>query len=194
MSVEKYPAGPQTDRVIVRQAAPGDAAALARIQVSSYQKTYTGILPEQFLGLFSPQKQEMDWRTWLAGERADQTFVAVLDHGETAGYAIGRDEPFDDGPYDVELEAIHVSLPYQRQGVGRQLVAEVATEYKASGRNGLYLWVLADNPAREFYEHLGGDLIASRSWGNNGYFGTEVQEVGYGWQDIDTLLQVARRQ
>jgi hypothetical protein len=46
--------------------------------------------------------------------------------------------------------------------------------------------VFADNPARRFYEALGGQLIKSSQFELGG---TTIDEVAYGWLDIRTLLK-----
>ncbi len=56
-------------------------------------------------------------------------------------------------------------------------------------RSGL-LWVLADNPARFFYQTVGGKLIGRREepiWGVN------VEELAYGWPDLSKAVAILRR-
>ena len=49
----------------------------------------------------------------------------------------------------------------------------------------MMLWVLAGNPARRFYEKLGGRLLtAEKPWSGNEEYGLHVVEVAYTWPDL----------
>ena len=48
------------------------------------------------------------------------------------------------------------------------------------------VWVLADNPARFFYEGLGGRLVAERT---ELFWGADVRERAYGWSDLNTVVR-----
>ena len=47
------------------------------------------------------------------------------------------------------------------------------------------VWVLAGNPSRFFYEALGGAVAGRRK---ENFAGTVLQEIGYGWEDLETWL------
>lgn len=55
-----------------------------------------------------------------------------------------------------------------------------------SGMNTMLLWVVSDNPARRFYEALGGQQIKTERAELGGVM---INEVAYGWTDINTILQ-----
>ena len=75
------------------------------------------------------------------------------------------------------------------QGLGRQLMAATSEGLESQGISSLYLWVLENNPARAFYEKLGGTLVGEKPWRNNSYSGTEIAQVCYGWYDIRPLFE-----
>jgi ribosomal protein S18 acetylase RimI-like enzyme len=156
------------------------------VQVDSYRTTYAGILPAAYLAHFTYAEQEQDWRDWITSQRDDLLYV-VEARGEIVGYTLGRSQLDEDGPYDAELIALHVRRPYQRRGIGHRLVAALAEQLHARGCASLMLWVLEDNPARSFYERLGGRLIGAQDWGGNVEFGIQVREMAYGWSDIQQL-------
>ena len=143
----------------VRRAQTDDCAGLARVQVDSYRTAYAGLVPEDYLAQFTYEEQEQDWRDWLVSHPSDILYVAESDRGEIMGYALGRPGQSNIAPYDSELLALHVRRAYQRQGIGRELLAAMAGELKLQGCLSLMLWVLEKNPARSFYEDLGGRLI-----------------------------------
>ncbi len=167
----------------IRQATTADSAGLAKVQVDSYRTAYAGILPQDYLDLFTYEEQSQDWRELLSGQMDDLLYVAETDAGEVAGYALGRPGVSDFPAYDSELVALHVRLPYQRRGIGRQLAQTVAAQLKANGCASLMLWVLAENQrARQFYERLGGKLLDQTKQSGAG-----ALEIAYGWDDLDNL-------
>jgi hypothetical protein len=49
----------------------------------------------------------------------------------------------------------------------------------------LLLWVLAENPARRFYERLGGQPVSTKTVTIGG---VPLTEVAYGWLDARTII------
>lgn len=165
----------------IREAIIEDAAGIARVQVDSYRASYAGIWPETELVRLSYVEQEQDWRDWISANPGDVLHVAELTAGDIVGYALARCGPTGLALYDSELIALHVLAPYQRQGLGRRLVAATAKELQGRGCKSLVLWVLKENRAREFYERLGGQFLGEQKLSGS------KSEVAYGWPAIDTL-------
>ena len=172
----------------LRLATIKDSAALARVQVDSYQSAYAGILPQDYLDHFTYEEQAQDWRDLFSAGSQDILFVAETGAGEVIGYALGRAGPSNIPPYDGELVSLHVRRSHQRQSVGRRLVVVVAQELEERGCSSLMLWVLAQNPACGFYERLGGQLLGQEKemqyWD-----GDPAIEAAYGWPDIESLCR-----
>jgi hypothetical protein len=51
------------------------------------------------------------------------------------------------------------------------------------------IWVLSANPARFFYEAVGGSAVAER---REAFAGTLLDETGYAWPDLDSWLAIAQ--
>jgi GNAT superfamily N-acetyltransferase len=175
--------------VKIRNAKTEDSAGLARVQVDSYRTAYAPIFPQSYLDHFTYEEQEQDWREWLIDKPDDVLLVAEMD-GEIVGYALGRPGSSEISPYHSELLAAHVRQARQRQGIGSQLIAAVASRLQDQGCRSLILWALAQNPSRALYEKLGGQVVGEKEWGGNEEFGTDVQEVAYGWTDIALLSAI----
>jgi len=171
----------------IRKATAGDSAGLARVQVDSYRTAYAGLLPAEYLARFSYEEQEQDWRRWMHEHPEDVLLVAVGEEQEVAGYALGRPGPAGIAGFDSELIALHVRGLLQRQGLGRRLVAAAAGELKQRGCRSVMLWVLEGNPARGFYERLGGRLLGRQTVTLDE--GVRAVEVAYGWADIESLCR-----
>ena len=157
--------------------------------MDSYLAAYAPILPAEYLGHFTVAEQEQDWRDWFAAGSGEILLVASTNDGELAGYALGKQNPGEIPPYETELGALHVRRENQRRGLGRQLFSAVSRALLSHGSRSLFLWTLDRNPARTWYEKLGGQLIAEKAWENNAEFEVNVFEVGYGWPDLQELIK-----
>lgn len=171
----------------IRPAAPSDSRGIARIQVDSYRSAYEGLLPSAYLEHFTYEEQEEDWNAWLSSRSEQILLVAEYSSAGVIGYALSEPTLDRRSSHDAELLALHVGRASRGQGVGTQLVAATVRELERCQCVSLCLWVLERNPARLFYEKLGGKEVGRRPWVNNEYFGTRVVEVEYGWPDVGCL-------
>jgi len=168
----------------VRSATTQDAPGLAHVQVTSYRTAYAPILPASWLAQFSLEEQTQDWRDLVEADNDEMLYVAEADAGAIVGYALGRPRASGGVQFASELVAMHVLPAYQRQGVGRQLFAATAAHLQQCGCRSLVVWVLALNPARTFYEQVGGGLVGSQRLDIDG---AEIEEVAYAWPEIEQL-------
>jgi len=169
--------------VRIRKATIEDSAGIAGVQVDSYRTAYAGIFPQAYLDQFTYQEQEQDWRDWISSRPEDLLYVAELETGQIVAYVLARPGLCDVPPYDSELVALHVRSIYQRQGVGRRLLAAVAERLAQLGSRSMMLWVLEENRARGFYERLGGRLLDAKQMSGG------QPEVAYGWLAIEALCE-----
>ena len=171
----------------IRTATGRDARAIATVHVVTWQSAYRGIVPEDYLSSLSVENSQTMWEAQLAaaGSSAALIFVAESSEQGVLGFACGGPNRGQESEFDAELYAIYVSPTQQRHGVGRALVKAVALALMGQGRRGLIVWVLSANPARRFYESLGGTFIGERPVmiGAASY-----PEAGYGWDDLRTLI------
>lgn len=79
-----------------------------------------------------------------------------------------------------EVYAIYVLPEYQRQGIGRQLMSMCAEELLRGSMDTLLVWVLEANPARRFYERLGGELVRTGWMESYGVRGKELSQFHWG--------------
>jgi ribosomal protein S18 acetylase RimI-like enzyme len=164
-----------TGVVTIRPARPDDAAAVADIWAQTWQATYAGVMPADFLaGVTGPQgvtRRTDQLARELADERCRQGLIVAETAGpaETSivGYARFGPERDADGPArplpatpadgaKAELYAIYVRPRVWSTGAGRCLLAEVIERVSALRYGTLSLWVLeANTRARRFYERAG---------------------------------------
>ena len=168
----------------IREAQPGDSRGIAVVQLDSWRTNFAGILPDQHLAQFTYDDREAKWRELLCDLGKRLVYVAEDDNGEIAGFVYAGPEGSENPTYPSEIYAIHINRSFHRQGIGRRLIAVAAGRLREQGYPALLLWVLADNPARAFYERLGGRLVGEKT---NDFDGVDVVEVAYGWSDIAEL-------
>lgn len=172
--------------MIVRAANLNDVQAIARIHVDTWYTTYKGIIPDTYLSKLSYQQRESAWQKILDDTTHSNQFVYVAESnsGEIIGFADGGKERTGDRAYDGELYAIYVLEAYQRQGIGCKLALSIANKLSELGFNSMLVWVLADNPACRFYEHIGGQKVYEKQIERGGFM---LKEIAYGWQNIIIL-------
>jgi GNAT superfamily N-acetyltransferase len=173
--------------VHIRTATVQDAAAIAKVHVESWRTTYKGIVPDDFLARLSSAQREQFWRRAVL-DSCSRTVIAVAEEESrgVVGFASGGPERSGDPVYTGELYAIYLLAQHQRRGAGRLLATALVRQLLQDGITALLLWVLAENPARQFYERLGGQPVYAKTVTIGG---APLVEVAYGWRDVHTLLE-----
>lgn len=172
--------GPQRSHsqppLVIRRARPHDAAAIARVYVDSWREAYRGHLPDDFLDALDYATFERHWRRTFAAR--GWAFVATLKE-EVIGIASGgraRRQALASG----EIYVLYVLARHHGRGIGRSLFDACHFELAKRGHAGTLVWVLTSNPARGFYERLGGKEVAENTIEIGG---VQVRETGYLWRD-----------
>lgn len=178
--------------MLIERATPANAAEIARVHVASWRATYRGILPALFLDEMSVSIRADYWGREISDPAAQLiVHVARQANCEIVGFcAAGPERDRLDG-YDGELHALYLLANHQGLGVGKQLFLSGAECLDEQGYNSMALWVLADNPARGFYEHMGGLQVSEQMIE---LAGTQYREVAYGWPALRDMLERNRSQ
>ena len=171
----------------IREASLGDAAAIAQVHVDSWRSTYRGIIPDTILAELSYEQRERQWEETV-GDTEQREFVYVAENPATGiiGFASGGAAlDKSDQLYKGELFSIYIQDAYQHQGLGRRLFLRVVERLIQMKLTSMLIWVLAENPARGFYETLGGRFVKTGSFEIGG---KKIEQVAYGWADITRLI------
>ncbi len=180
------------EEITIRPARPEDAAGIAKVHVDTWRTTYSGIVPDDYLASLSYERHEQGWTRQIKEAAEGNIFIYVAEdnEGRIVGFVSGGPNRNPDPVYKGELYAIYILQAYQGLGIGRKLTLALAQSLFEAGLDSMILWVLAKNPARRFYESLGGQLVKS---GQFEISGVTIEEVAYGWPDIRTLLEDSRQ-
>jgi GNAT superfamily N-acetyltransferase len=166
----------------IRKARIEDAAQIAYVHTQSWKTSYTSIIADDYLNSLDEQQKKEQWVQILNNSDAD-AYVATIGT-EVVGLASGG-RCRSEGTYRSELYALYILQQYQGLGIGRELFKALAISQKEQGMENMMVWVLRDNPARLFYQRMGGLYLYDEqvTIGNIQYI-----EEAYGWTDINTLL------
>jgi L-amino acid N-acyltransferase YncA len=142
---------------VIRPATPADAPAIARVHVVSWRETYAGLMPDDFLERMTNEdmrrRREANWERTIA--QGLET-VLVAEHGGVV-VAFTSAGPARDHPgYGAEVMTLYALRSAQGQGLGQALFRQLVQRLRADGVQNLALWVLADNPTRQWYLRRGG--------------------------------------
>ena len=159
---------------MIRRARPGDAEAIARVHVRTWQGAYAHVFPADQLANLSTEPRVRLWAEYLPRDDAG-IFVSESD-GVVVGFvSVGASR---DAAGEGELYAIYVDPDHWGTGAGRELIRTGEEWLRSHGFQRATLWVLADNPrARRFYEIAGWSLDGTERTGE--HLGVETHEVRY---------------
>ena len=171
------------DEIAIRAARLEDAGPIARLDVETWRTTYAGILSAPYLVGLSPERRAIGWANVIRREPRDVR-VAVTRDGDIVGFgSCGkcRGEP----GFTSEVFTLYVAPDWQNQGIGRRLLLAMFARLVSEGHSSAVIWVLRENPARFFYQRLGGKEVRRKLLPFNG---THVAASGYGWRDLPKFL------
>jgi ribosomal protein S18 acetylase RimI-like enzyme len=139
--------------VRVRDAAPADAAAIARVARASWRETYRDIFARAFIEDFLARAYDeaaLARSAATAATRDDAVFLVAERGGEVVGYL-----QFGNGPRGPELWRIYADPAHFGTGVGSALLAEL--HRRIDGRVDSYVLDVhsRNERGRAFYDRNG---------------------------------------
>ena len=166
----------RNDALVIRRARAMDADAIAKVHVQSWQEAYRGLLPQPYLDQLSLAAHGRQWRRTLAD--GGWAFVAQWED-RVVGFGSGG---LSRGRRDVsgELYLLYVLRACHGRGIGRAVFDACHYELARCGHHGMLVWVLAQNPARRFYERLGGEPAGESEVA---LAGVRLRETAFVWRD-----------
>src|SRR6185312_3299606 len=173
----------QMDEITIRAARLDDAGPIAQVDVETWQAAYAGILTTPYLAGLTTARRETGWTNLIRKEPHDVQVAAAGD-GTIVGFgSCGkcRGEP----DFTSEVFTLYVAPDWQNRGIGRRLLLAMFERLAEQGHGSVVIWVLRENPARFFYQRLGGKEVRRKLLPFNG---AQVAASGYGWRDLPGYL------
>ena len=144
---------------LVRTAKASDAAAIAALQVRSWQAAYRDIVPDAFLDDLAEDAWLERWTEQLAAAGGEGIHQLVsTDAGDGPPRAVAACGPAMKPAAELtgQLYVLYADPPSWGRGHGGALLRRVHELLAADGHAGALLWVAAHNDRSiEFYEHHG---------------------------------------
>lgn len=168
----------------IRPARPEDAKIIAGIEMDTWRATYPGMLPDSVLVGMSERRLTASWSGLLRRWPRD-VLVAVDPREGTVGFGHCGPQRGVAMDYAGEIFTLYVTPDQQGKGIGRRLLLALFARLHDTGHDSALVWVIQANPARFFYERLGGRQIAHRPIPVGGQ---PIEAVAYGWSDIASIL------
>jgi GNAT superfamily N-acetyltransferase len=170
----------------IRHAIIEDAASISRVHVESWRTTYRGIVPDHVLDSLNLERNSIRWREMLSNMGEMKCLlVAENSQGHIIGFAAGGPNRELRTGFNGELYAIYILESYHGRNIGKKLVLKIADWLYRHKYTSMMVWVLEKNPAKHFYESMGG-LFVSKKKIEIGQ--ALLEEVSYGWTDLKVLL------
>jgi ribosomal protein S18 acetylase RimI-like enzyme len=167
----------------VRKARQDDAQAIARVYIDSWHDTYAAILPTPLLCAMTPRGQSARWRSAILARGREAVLVAdCATHGVVGMASFGPSRDRDLG-FDGEIYTLYVDPMFFGCGTGRALLSGCFEMMHGRSYASCIIWAHAKNPARFFYEKMGGRLTAERT---ARMMGDAVPETAFGWRKLVT--------
>ena len=170
------------------------ARGIARVYVDAWRTTYAGLLPARALTGMSYDRQTVEWAHQIRHKGLHcPILVAYDDKAGVVGMTSFGKSRIEDRPATAtflsgnvslgsgEIFTLYVHPDHQDRGIGRQLMGAAFAGLREKGLAKGYVWVLHSNPARYFYERMGGRYIADR---DEDLWGVPVAQAAYGWEDL----------
>ena len=167
----------------VRPARLEDAKAIARIEVETWRSTYAGMLPDRVLLNMSERRQTASWASFLR-HRPEDVWVALVGDN-VVGFGNCGTQRDSTIRFAGEIYTLYVAPDRQGLGLGRGLLMALFQRLVDTGHATGLVWVVRANPARFFYERLGGLQIMHRPIPVGGQ---PVEAIAYGWRDLSGAL------
>jgi 3-deoxy-manno-octulosonate cytidylyltransferase (CMP-KDO synthetase) len=167
--------------VKIRDATPDDVPEIARVHVESWQRSFEGIAPENYLNSMSVERR----REVFAERLSDPSYrlmVAEKRDGDVVGFIDFGRPTFENYGYDARVYSFYLLPEFQRLGVGGRLFEECFVRMSEEGFRSACLDTLEMSPYRRFYEKKGGEIVAhdSHKLGD-----TDYPTVIYGWRSLE---------
>ncbi|HNW86955.1 MAG TPA: GNAT family N-acetyltransferase [Candidatus Limiplasma sp.] len=147
---------------VIRSATPDDALGITIVNVYTWQTAYRGLMPERVIEERIENLPIRAQRCREALQESGNCFVAA--EGNTVigfcRYGASRSASYPDAG---EVYALYVLKGYSGTGAGRALLSAAMNALRAQGYATMFINCLEGNPARGFYEHMGGQWVGNRT-------------------------------
>jgi 3-deoxy-manno-octulosonate cytidylyltransferase (CMP-KDO synthetase) len=167
-----------------REAVADDVPVLASVHVESWQRSFEGILPQDYLdGLSVEKRSEAFGKRFSIGQPYTLIVAEVPEKG-IIGFVDFGPPVLEVAGYDAQIYSFYFLPEYQRMRIGADLFRKCVEAIKKAGYRSICLDSLEVSPYRGFYTKMGGRIV-----GKDAHKIGEVDYVTviYGWDSLDQI-------
>lgn len=166
-----------------RRATIEDIPQVAKLHVETWQQSFRGIAPQNYLDGLSVEKRQKAFRERFFDEDY-RMFVAETSDSEVVGFVdVGKPSEGVDG-FEAELYAIYLLPEFQGKGIGGKLFKVATQDLLDRNYKSMDLQTLVVSPFRNFYKKMGGKIVGKSIY----KLGEEdFETVFYGWNDLSKI-------
>ncbi len=132
---------------------------IAKVHVESWQRSFTGIAPEEFLQNMSVEKRQKVFEKRLEENGYRMLVADDAEHGVVGFIDFGKPD-FDNFGYDARIYSFYFLPEFQRRGLGTRLFKACVKKVADDGYGRVCLDTLKLSPYRGFYDKKGGRVVA----------------------------------
>lgn len=178
--VRKILEGENKNKINYREATIEDIPQIAVVHVRSWQKSFAGIAPQEYLDKMSVENRIEKFEKAFSQNSFYKMFVAETSAKGIVGFADFGKAPGENSS-EADLYAIYFLQEFQRKGIGGNLFRRCQKEMSANGFDSMSLDALEKSPYRKFYEKMGGRVVGA---GKHKLGEVEFKTVIYRWDDL----------
>jgi GNAT superfamily N-acetyltransferase len=141
--------------IVLREALPGDARAMAGLNVRAWRAFFPGLVPQALIDGMEVEPRARYWEEHLPSVPPERTWVAER-NGRVIGLTHVGPSRDPDTPEAAELYGMYVEPEAVGTGVGRALMKAALEHLRAGPWEEAILWTLpGDHRAARFYRAWG---------------------------------------
>ena len=166
----------------IRPATREDLPKVAAVHVESWQRSFAGIAPENYLRSMTVERR---LKAYSERECSGPYQMLVAEHPEKGIVGFGDfGPPKLPGGFESQIYSFYFLPEYQRKGLGSRLFRRCVERIRRDGHGSLCLDSLELSPYRAFYDKMGGRIVGrDRHKLGDEYFDTVV----YAWENIEDI-------
>ena len=170
----------ESRKIDIRSATPDDVPQIAKVHVASWQESFKGIAPEDYLKSMSVDRRQEVFAERLTNPTYNLLVAEEPDRGVVGFIDFGTPD-FENYGFDARVYSFYLLPEFQRLGLGGRLFENCRRAMSDAGYGSMCLDTLEMSPYRRFYEKHGGRVVArdSHKLGD-----AEYATVIYGWESL----------
>ena len=170
----------ESRKIDIRSATSDDVPQIAKVHVESWQESFKGIAPEDYLKSMSVDRRQEVFAERLTNPTYNLLVAEEPDRGVVGFIDFGTPD-FENYGFDARVYSFYLLPEFQRLGLGGRLFENCRRAMSDAGYGSMCLDTLEMSPYRRFYEKHGGRVVArdSHKLGD-----AEYATVIYGWESL----------